>query len=214
MHLQTIYTGMLHTNCYLLGDESTGECILFDPGASTQKIRDMIAESGMKVRYIVLTHCHFDHVMAAPFIQEETGAQLLIHAADAPYLTPEYVNRKGYIRETYRTPRVDRLLQEGDTIELGSIRLRVLHTPGHTLGSCVFLCDDLMIAGDTLFRDACGRWDLEGGSQAQMMESLCRLHDLEGDYRVLSGHGDPTTLEKERQNNPYMRMALRGRGEK
>ena len=89
MHLQTIYTGMLHTNCYLLGDESTGECILFDPGASTQKIRDMIAESGMKVRYIVLTHCHFDHVMAAPFIQEETGAQLLIHAADAPYLTPE-----------------------------------------------------------------------------------------------------------------------------
>ena len=208
MIMKVVQTGMLHTNCYLIGDEKTNKCIVFDPGASTQKILDMIAESGMEVEYIILTHCHFDHVMASPFVQDATGAKLMIHYKDAPYLTPEYVNRKGYIREEYRAPQVDRLLQDEDTIERGDIKMRVMNTPGHTMGSCVFMFDDVMLSGDTLFKGACGRWDLLGGSQEDMMESLRRLYALEGDYRVFSGHGDPTTLETERHENPYMRRAV------
>lgn len=208
MILRTIPTGMLHTNCYLVGDEASGVCAVFDPGAHTEKVLNMIAESGLTCKYIILTHCHFDHVMAAPFVQEATGAELMIHELDAPFLTPEYVNRRGYIRETYRAPRVDRLLRDGDEIDVGSIKMKVTLTPGHTLGSCVFTFGDVMIAGDTLFKDACGRWDMMGGSMDDMMHSLKKLHDMEGDYRVLCGHGDPTTLEEERQHNPYMRMAL------
>ena len=142
MIMNTVQTGMLHTNCYLLGDEKLGEGILFDPGASTQKILDMIEQSGVKIKYIVLTHCHFDHVMAAPSIQDATGAELMIHKEDAPYLTPEYVSRKGYIRETYKTPRIDRILEDGDTITLGGISIKVMNTPGHTRGSCVFMLHD------------------------------------------------------------------------
>lgn len=209
MIMRFVHTGMLHANCYLIGDERTNQCAIFDPGASTQKILDMIKESGMEVKYIILTHCHFDHVMAAPFVQEATGAELMIHHEDAAYLTPEHVSRKGYIREEYRAPRIDRLLGDGDTIELGDITMRVMNTPGHTRGSCVFMFGDVMISGDTLFKDACGRWDFQGGSQESMMESLRQLYALEGDYRVFSGHGEPTTLETERSHNPYMLMAVR-----
>lgn len=208
MIMRTVQTGMLHTNCYLVGDESTNECAVFDPGASTQKVLEMIEESGMKVKYIILTHCHFDHVMASPFVQDATEAQLMIHHDDAPYLTPEFVSRRGYIREEYKTPRIDRLLSDGDTIEIGSIKMTVVHTPGHSQGSCVFLFGDTMIAGDTLFKDACGRWDMAGGSEDNMMDSLRRLYSLDGDYTVLSGHGEPTTLSAERKNNPYMLRAV------
>lgn len=211
MIIKTVPVGMLHTNCYLVGDEATNECAIFDPGAMPKKIFAMIEESGMKVKYIILTHCHFDHVMSAPLLQDETGAQILIHYDDSPYLTPEYVNRRGYIRETYKTPNVSRILKDGDEIQLGSITMRVMNTPGHTRGSCVFLFEDVMISGDTLFKGACGRWDLPGGSQQSMMESLIKLHDLSGDYRVLPGHGDATTLDDERRDNPYMAMALKTR---
>lgn len=220
MLMRVIETGMFHTNCYLIGDEQAGEGILFDPGASITKLLAFIEENGLKIRYIVLTHAHFDHAMAASAIQKATGAQVLIHEKDAPLLSPDNpeVNRKNYLREviskgnvrdyTYEAPQVDRLLKDGDTIEVGALTFKVLHTPGHTGGSCVFICGDVMVSGDTLFRDACGRWDMTSGSEEDMMRSLARLHNLEGDYRVFSGHGAPTTLEAERQNNIYMRKGV------
>ena len=226
MLMRVLETGMFHTNCYMVGDEKAGECVLFDPGASISKLKAFIDENGMKVKYIVLTHAHFDHVMAAPAIQEYTGAQLLIHEKDALLLSPENpeANRRNYLREViskgdvrdyeYKMPRVDRMLSDGDTFEVGELTFTVLNTPGHTAGSCTFICGDVMISGDTLFKDACGRWDMTSGSEDDMMHSLCRLHDLEGDYRVFSGHGAPTTLEAERQNNFYMRTALTKCGKK
>lgn len=208
MILKSVQVGMLHTNCYLVGSEKTNECVIFDPGAATQKVLDMIEESGMSVKYIIVTHAHFDHLMSAPFVQDATGAELLIHKIDAPYITPEHVNRRGYIKEEYKTPVVARELQDGDVITVGDIEIKVMNTPGHTKGSCVFMFEDVMVAGDTLFKDACGRWDLPGGSEDDMMESLRRIHDLDGDFRVLSGHGTPTTLERERNQNPYMLKAI------
>ncbi len=208
MIIKTVPTGMLHTNCWLVGDEEAGVCAVFDPGAHTEKVLHMIEESGLTCRFIILTHCHFDHVMAAPFVQEATGAELMIHELDAPFLEPKYVSRRGYIREQYHAPRIDRLLHDGDEIDVGSIKMKVTLTPGHTQGSCVFTFEDVMIAGDTLFKGSCGRWDMEGGSMEDMMRSLKKLHDMEGDYRVLCGHGDPTTLAAERRLNLYMRMAL------
>ncbi len=226
MIMRVIETGMFHTNCYMVGDEKAGECVLFDPGASITKLKEFIDENGMKVKYIVLTHAHFDHVMAAPTIKAYTGAQLLIHERDAHLLSPENpdVNRKNYLREViskgdvrdyeYEMPVIDRLLTEGDTFEVGELTFTVLHTPGHTGGSSTFLCGDILLTGDTLFKDACGRWDMNSGSEDDMMHSLARLHDLEGDYRVFSGHGRPTTLAQERINNSYMRTGVARYGKK
>ncbi len=207
MIIKSVEVGMLHTNCYLIGDEKAMECAIFDPGASTEKIMAMIEEAGMAVKYIVLTHGHFDHVMAAPWIREATGAPIIMHRIEKDWLKEEYVGHRGYTKETYVAPPVERLLEDGDTFFIGSLAVKVMLTPGHTKGSCVFLVEDVMLAGDTLFKGACGRWDLETGSEHEMMLSLRALASLEGDYRVLSGHGSPTTLQAEREANPYMRLA-------
>lgn len=125
-------------------------------------------------------------------------------------LTEDYLKDwKAAAAQGYRQALADKLLRDGDKIQLGNLEITVMNTPGHTPGSCVYLCQDAMFAGDTLFRGGCGRWDLDGGSMEQMMESLRRLAALPGDWRALPGHDAATTLETERQTNPYMIQAVR-----
>jgi len=208
MILKTVVVGMLHTNCYLLCDETCGKCAVIDPGANTEKIMKAIEETGMEVESIVLTHGHYDHVMAAPSIQKITGARLLVHKNDEPWLRPEVAGRRGYIREEYVQPRVDGYLEDGGSFTVGSLTCTVLHTPGHTPGSCCIRCGDIMLSGDTLFMESCGRCDLEGGDDAAMLRSLKRLAQLEGDCKVYPGHDVSTSLAYERENNRYMRFAV------
>lgn len=209
MLLKSIPVGMMQTNCYILADEETGECAVFDPGSSLEKILDGLREDDLKVSYIVLTHGHFDHVMASGQLQQAVGGELMIHENEKDWLTPEHVGHRGYVAGGYVEPEIGRLLTEGSTFQIGSIPCRVLHTPGHTPGSCCIICgEELMIAGDTLFLENCGRWDLEGGCEEDLMRSLKKLHDIEGDYKVYPGHGEPTTLGWEREHNPWMRESL------
>ena len=207
MKLAQLPVGMLATNCYLVADDA-GRCAVIDPGSHTEKILKKAEEEGFTIEAILLTHGHFDHVMAAPGIQKATGAKLYIHKNDEPDLAPEVAGHRGYLREPYVMPRVDGHLEDGGTVQVGDLTFRVLHTPGHTLGSCVLLCEDLMFSGDTLFAGTCGRCDLAGGSLEQMFASLKKLAQLEGDYKVLPGHMEASTLETERQTNPYVLEGL------
>lgn len=201
--------GMLHTNCYILKDQDSGKIAVIDPGAQTEKIQKKLEEIGGPVELILLTHGHFDHVLAVPALQKATNAKVWIHKADEFFLSPEQAVHPGYIREPYAPPRVDGYLEDGMQIALGETGLTVFNTPGHSRGSCIFISGDIIFSGDTLFRDCCGRCDLEGGSFDDMLASLKRIAQLDGDYRVLPGHDVATTLEYERRSNPYMLEALR-----
>ena len=208
LNIQTMTLGSYQTNCYLVWGQDSDSCVVIDPGYEPQTILLQAKKLGKTIEAILLTHGHFDHVMAAPGIQKATGAKLYIHKNDEPDLAPEVAGHRGYLREPYVMPRVDGHLEEGGEVQVGDLTFRVLHTPGHTLGSCVLLCEDLMFSGDTLFAGTCGRCDLAGGSLEQMFASLKKLAQLEGDYKVLPGHMEASTLETERQTNPYVLEGL------
>lgn len=209
MILKHVIVGLLRTNCYLVCDEQTKTCAVIDPGAKAASILEAAAETGCRVEKILLTHGHYDHVMAAPELLRQTGARLYISKKDEWLLSCDEVLRYGTRREGYAVPHVDEYLEEGKDIALGSLTFRVLETPGHTAGSCTLLCEDSMFSGDTLFHECCGRCDLETGSMEDMMASLKKLALLPGNYQVYPGHESFSMLDYERQYNPYMKEAMR-----
>lgn len=209
MRIQSIVVGYLGTNCYILGDEATGTCAVIDPGASAGAILGKIREMGLKAETILLTHGHYDHIMAVPELVRQTGARVCIHKKDQWLLDCDEVLRYGTRAEHYTVPHVDVFLEDGMEVTQGSLTIRVLHTPGHTAGCCCFVCGDALFSGDTLFHESCGRTDLETGDMEDMFRSLARLAALEGNYRVFPGHMSSTSLDYERQFNPYMREAQR-----
>lgn len=208
MQIRVVTAGMLSTNCYIVADEATGDCAVIDPGAGAERILETIRSAGWTLRLVLLTHGHYDHILAAPVILRETGAPLAIHREDEWLLSCDEAKMFGRW-EGYEPPKAQLFLADGMTVSAGSLEFRVLHTPGHTAGSCVFLCGDAMFSGDTLFQESCGRTDLETGSTADMLRSLKRLSLLEGDWHVYPGHEAFSTLQHEREYNPYMREALR-----
>lgn len=210
MKIEALHVGPLATNCYLFADEATGDCAVVDPGGHAQKkILPALEELGWHCTAILLTHGHWDHIMGLKELKEATGAQICIHENDAHMLTEEYVHEwRSAAARGYQQALADRQLKDGDTIAVGNLQVTLLNTPGHTRGSSVYLCEDVMFSGDTLFHGDCGRWDLDGGSMEQMHESLRRLAALPGDYRVLPGHAEATTLAEERATNHNMTIAL------
>ena len=209
MIIKPVIVGWLRTNCYIVGDEATKTCAIIDPGQKADQILAAVNELGYEVKLILLTHGHYDHVMAVPQIVKATGAKVYIHKKDQWLLECDEVLRYGTRAEGYTVPHIDGFLEDGQTIPLGSLNFKVLHTPGHTAGCCVFLCEDAMFSGDTLFQECCGRTDLETGSLEDILRSLKRLAQLEGNFRVFPGHEGFSSLEYERQYNPYIREALR-----
>lgn len=188
------------TNCYLIGDEKAGACAVADPGGDLEKILDMVRKSGLRLEMILLTHGHYDHVREVSALLEAfPAAAVRLHRLDV----------REDDRRLFPPLSVDHSpLEDGDRLAVGGLEVRVLHTPGHSPGSVTLLAEDYMLCGDTLFAGSCGRWDLTGGDQGALMDSLARLGRLEGDYKVCPGHGPLTTLERERRTNPYLRQAL------
>ena len=197
MTITSLTVGSIGTNCYMIYNEDTKAAVVVDPSDDAALAEARIAALGLEVRAILLTHGHFDHGGDADRIRKLTGAPVYLHPADRAL--PSWLTH-GLT--------ADRELADGDELDFDGLRFRVLHTPGHTPGSVCFLCGDALFAGDTLFAGSCGRTDLPGGSWKAMAASLRRLADLEGDYTVLPGHGETTTLEEEREGNPYIEMAL------
>ena len=217
LKVTSLVVGVVSTNCYLAVDADTREAAVIDPGDNAKAILELVRAEKADVRYIFLTHGHFDHILALDEVRRATGAQCVIHEADAAYLSdPGLSNPFGRLN-TARTA-AEVLAREGDAFPLGAYRFEVLHTPGHTPGSACFRVmtpdgerDGVLFTGDTLFEDDCGRCDLPGGDYGVMLGSLRRLASLEGDYDVYPGHDVSTILSRERKRNGNMLEALEAR---
>jgi len=194
MLIRMVTVGMLSTNCFIAGDTKTGEAIIIDPGlghaSEAKNILQEIQRHKFKIKFIVNTHGHPDHISGNKMIKEATGSPILIHDSDAPRL---------------QNPTADKTLREGDLIEFGDVRLRVLHTPGHSEGSIALLNADNVFVGDTLFAGSIGRYDLPGGSLKELMNSIKKKLLTLPDYvKVYPGHGEVTTIGEERRTNPFL----------
>lgn len=197
--------GSMQTNCYFLIDTDTSEAIVVDPADECEFIEEKLETKNLTLKYIVLTHAHFDHMLALEKLREDTKAPLAIHKFDAPaLLDPEISLMARFAGVYFPCKEAEILLGEGDLLHLGSSEIKVMHTPGHTPGSICLINGENIISGDTLFRESIGRHDFPGGDYVSLMSSLKRLASVEGDYKVHPGHGASTTLSHERTNNLYL----------
>lgn len=208
MKVRVIPMAVMSVNCLILFDEATGYGAVVDPGgkSAADKILSMASANNIEIKYILLTHAHFDHMLSLEELREKTGAPLALHKYDAETITdPEltFMSRFGGVTEGSKPAEI--ILEDGDVITLGETEIEVIHTPGHTAGSVCYKSGDTIITGDTLFRGSIGRCDLYGGDEMAMDESLKRLLALDGDYKLYPGHGSTTTLSRERQENVYLR---------
>jgi glyoxylase-like metal-dependent hydrolase (beta-lactamase superfamily II) len=208
MILESFPVGPLACNCTILGDEESGEAIVIDPGDEVGRIHRRLTELGVKLRQILVTHAHIDHVGGALQLKRLTGAPILLNENDLPLLKM-METQAGWIGvQTPETAPPDENLADGMRVGLDRYPAQVLHTPGHTQGSvCLHFAPlKLLIAGDTLFAGSIGRTDLPGGNFDQIIGSIeSRLLALPDETNVLTGHGPATTIGAERRSNPFLR---------
>ena len=202
MEVKVLQVGPIGTNCYILEDEKARAAAIIDPGDEAGRILQVIGDDGVDVKYILLTHGHYDHTTAVPQLHKALPqAEIYIHRADANGAGSQLFPLAGQIPDL-------KFYDEGDTLALGDMTIQVLHTPGHSKGSVTLKVGDVLFCGDTLFAGSCGRTDLAGGSYAEIMASLKKLGQLPGDYHVCPGHDVTSTLERERRSNPFLREAM------
>jgi len=207
MVLETFPVGPLACNCTILGDEDAGEAIVVDPGDEVGRIYRRISELGLKLKQILITHAHIDHVGGALKLKRLTGAPIFLNESDLPLLKMMALQAAWLGVDTPETASPDEPLTEGLTVGLARYPAQVIHTPGHTEGSvCLHFAPlKMILAGDTLFAGSIGRTDLPGGNYRQLIESIhSRLLALPNETRILPGHGPETTIGKERQGNPFL----------
>ncbi len=195
--------GSMDNNCSLIIDEKTNQSALVDCNEFSQKMIDMIGDTDLK--YILLTHGHFDHIIGARDTKTKYGAKVVISSEDESMLSSSKLSLAAFCNAPQNDVEADIIVSDGDEITLGDIVIKVMSTPGHTLGSVCYIAENCIFSGDTLFYCSCGRTDFPSGSPEQMMSSLQKLKALDGDYKVYTGHNNLTTLDFERKNNPYMK---------
>lgn len=205
MNITCFVIGMIGTNVYLLKDEATGKLAVIDPADHSDELLEQIEENGGDLAYILLTHGHYDHIMGVAELCEKYHPTVCVSRVELPVIEEPSYNLSKYHDITVKPFTVDRALEDGDTVMLGETELRFILTPGHTMGSGCYMTDDCIFSGDTLFCSSVGRTDFPTSSMRDMMASVERLKNLEGDYRVYPGHDIFTSLERERKHNPFMR---------
>ena len=203
LQIRRMPVGQIGTNCYLLEDSQRMRCAIIDSGDQSDDIAREMEQAGFTPEMILITHGHFDHVLAVPgLLKRYPGLPVYVHEKE--------VNWGGKGDQYMLLGEVEgiRTVQDGDVIPFGEAEIQVLHTPGHSLGSLTFRVGDVLFCGDTLFAGSCGRTDFVGGSFGQILQSLKRLVSLEGNLRVCPGHEGTTDLDRERKQNPFVRQAL------
>lgn len=205
MKVYVLPVGPIQANCYLLCDEETKRCAVIDAGGEGARIAREVERTGCTPEVILLTHGHYDHTGGVGELRELwPDVPVYINRRDQHadsrmwQLCPPLENTKNY--------------DEGDTLTVGSLKIEVLATPGHSGGSVTLKCGDCLFTGDTLFAGSCGRTDFPDGSTSAIIDSLKRLGELEGSYKVYPGHMEDSTLDVERRRNPFMRQAMTGKG--
>lgn len=200
--------GMLACNCSVLGDESTGEAVVIDPGDDIEQVQQILAKHRLRVKYIVATHAHIDHVGGIEKLKQATGAAVLMHQSDLPLYQNVALQAEWLGIPPPGMTEVDQFLQEGDVLRCGTLSLEVLHTPGHSPGSLSLHLpgeNQRILSGDTLFQGSIGRTDLWGGSRDEILRSIRnRLLIFPDPTPVFPGHGAPTTIGEERERNPFL----------
>lgn len=194
LKIDVLPLGDYQTNCYILHNEDSRDCVILDPGYEPEIISRFLEEKGLTLRAILLTHCHFDHVGAVKELAAQTDCRVYLCQKDLA-MPPMLTNGPLYYTDTYA---------DGDTVTQAGIPFRVLETPGHTPGSVCLITGGNLLSGDTLFAGSCGRTDLPGGDSRAMRDSLRRLAALKENYNVYPGHGSASTLDREKQANPYL----------
>ncbi len=193
-------------NCYILKDEESGEALVVDPGVCDSRFEAMLRETGIsKLRYILLTHGHFDHIFGVSELKKNFGGDIVIHEADAECLGNEKASLAYYFREGQNRDKADITVSDGDELAFGKYTIGVMHTPGHTPGCVCYIIEDMMFSGDTLFKGSIGRTDFPHSDVKQMIASLRKLVAIEGDYNVYPGHEGATTLSREKKFNPCLK---------
>lgn len=206
MRIQTIYIGHLSENCYVLETETSA--IVVDPGKFNDAVKQAAERIKDKNTLILLTHCHFDHISGVEKLSEYLDCKVAIGEYEAEALTDDSITLCTRFHLPANTKKADIILKDNEEYSVGDITFKTLHTPGHTEGSCCYLFGNVLISGDTLFCMNIGRTDLKTGDPDKMDQSLKRLAKLDGDTKVLPGHGEPTTIDQEIESNFYMRSAL------
>jgi glyoxylase-like metal-dependent hydrolase (beta-lactamase superfamily II) len=207
MILEALTVGPFQENCYVIGDEATGEGALVDPGDEAARITLAVEQTGLEISRIVITHAHIDHVGAVAALVEEYACPVLMHAEAEPMLQ-QLPNQAMVMGLRFgKVPTVDRYIEDEEVLEVGGLKLESLYTPGHAPGHLAFYVESegLVLSGDALFAGSVGRTDLLGGEMDLLMRSINeRLLTLPDETRVLPGHGPETTIGDERAHNPFL----------
>jgi hydroxyacylglutathione hydrolase len=206
MEIHKLTLGMFGVNNFLIHSKNSSKAILIDACDDPDSILDKISELKLELVYLINTHGHGDHIAGNEEIIRQTGAKLMIHPLDEPYLTNPGLNLSSFMGVELKSPPPDRLLNEGDIVELEDIRLNVLHTPGHTLGNITLVSENIAFVGDVIFLESIGRTDFPGSSHEQLLETIrTKIYTLPDDTVLYNGHGPETTVGHEKKHNPFVR---------
>jgi len=201
LKFEKIIVGVLRTNCYIIYDESSGQGVIIDPGGEPSKIIKVLNKIDVEVKYIIATHGHFDHVLGVTALKEYTNSKFVIHKADIEIMEHSRI----WAPQEWNPPEPDIILNTECTITVtDTLKLSILHTPGHTPGSICIHVDNKLFTGDTIFKGTIGRTDLPGGSPELILSSLEKIKKFPKNTIILPGHGPPTILEYELKYNPYL----------
>jgi hydroxyacylglutathione hydrolase len=203
MIIRNIVVGPLESNCFVIADEKTKEALVIDPGDEPDKILDFIKENNLKVKHIVCTHAHFDHVGAVPEIKKETGAKIVIHREELDMYKRAKDLAALWTYELDPLPEPDIFVSEGDKIEIGNLTFEILHTPGHSPGGICLYGEGILLTGDTLFAGSVGRTDFLGGDIEKLKRSFRKLMTLPDEIKVFPGHGPQSIISYEKTHNLF-----------
>lgn len=202
MFLEILPSGILDTNTYIVSDGK--DCIIIDAGNTAQSILQVLKKHDWTAKYLILTHGHYDHIFYADEIRKTTGAQLIIHSDDVEFLENPFFNGAAMFEPT-TVSRPEKTVSTDETLEVGSMKVKFIHTPGHTPGCMCILVENSLFTGDTLFSGSIGRTDFPGGDFAEIIDSIkTKLLTLDESVVVYPGHGPKSTIAKEKKTNPFL----------